>query len=111
MSFDFDTILEKMLASLFESDDPLAPLRRNAAKRTAARLGVGLEGTELDPGLQAYVDKVGKEPFKVVDEDIEELRKAGLSTTEIFDVTVGAAVGASLARLELGRKVMAGGAP
>lgn len=56
-------------------------------------------GGELPEPLAAYVDKVRRHAYKVVDADIERLRTAGFSEDEIFEATAAAAVGAGLVRL------------
>ena len=43
----------------------------------------------------------------LTDEDVETLKKAGLSEDRIFEATVAAAVGAGLKRLRLGLAVLA----
>ena len=50
--------------------------------------------------MQPYLDKVRDEAYRVVDRDIEELRKLGFSEDEIFEQTVSTAVAAGLGRLE-----------
>jgi len=55
------------------------------------------------PGaLGSYVKKVVQDAHGVTDEDIEGLRLSGWSDDEIFEITVSAALGAGLVRLESG---------
>jgi alkylhydroperoxidase family enzyme len=81
-----------------DSYEPLiAELERSTlfsdAQRAAAYAG------ELPEPLAAYLDKVRRHAYKVVDADFERLREAGLSEDEIFEATAAAAVGAGLLRL------------
>jgi len=54
------------------------------------------------PGMDAYLDKVRNEAYKVTDADVQALKDAGFSDDEIFEQTVAAAVAAGLHRLEQG---------
>ena len=54
------------------------------------------------PGTEAYCDTVRRHAYRVTDAQVDELRAAGLGEDEIFEVTVAAAVGAGLDRLEAG---------
>lgn len=67
------------------------------AVRKAAGLAAGLPEA-LDP----YVKKVVQHASQVTDTDITVLRQAGYSDDQIFEVTVSAALGAGLVRLEVG---------
>jgi alkylhydroperoxidase family enzyme len=52
--------------------------------------------------LAAYLDKVHRHAYKVLDRDVEELKAAGFSEDEIFEQTVSAAVAAGIERLDAG---------
>ena len=67
------------------------------AVRTAASLATG-----LPDALGSYVEKVARHAYQVTDEDITALRQAGYSEDQLFEVTVSAALGAGLARLDAG---------
>src|SRR5688572_12076921 len=58
--------------------------------------------------LASYVSKVAQHAYKVTDEDVEALKRAGYSEDELFEITVSAAVGASLKRLDIGLAALAG---
>ena len=53
-----------------------------------------------------YLEKVRLHAYKVVDRDIEELKRAGFTEDEIFEQTVSTAVAAGLERLEAGLRVL-----
>lgn len=57
---------------------------------------------ELPADLRAYVDKVAKHAYRITDEDVEALTRAGYSEDAIFEITAAAALGAAIARLERG---------
>jgi alkylhydroperoxidase family enzyme len=49
-----------------------------------------------------YLEKVRLHAYKVTDDDVAELKRAGFSEDEIFEHTVSAAVAAGLERLDAG---------
>ncbi len=55
------------------------------------------------------MDKVARQAYKVTDDDIAALRQAGYSLDTIFEVTLSAALGAGMSRLERGLAVLKGG--
>jgi alkylhydroperoxidase family enzyme len=57
------------------------------------------------------VDKVAQHAYKVTDEDVAALQAAGNSDDAVFEVTVAAALGAALARLERGMAALRGEEP
>ena len=61
---------------------------------------------ELAPDLRAYVDKVAKHAYRITDEDVEALQRAGHSEDVIFEITAAAALGAAILRLERGLIVL-----
>ncbi len=84
-------------------------LRRSVEAR-AARLGGGeREVAPIPSELESYVHKVAHYAYKVTDEDVEELKAGGYSEDEIFEITIAAALGAGLARMEKGFGVLKGG--
>lgn len=61
------------------------------------------ERTEgVPPALLPYLEKVEHSAWTMTDEDIEALRRAGVSEDQIFEATVAAALGAGLKRLRAG---------
>ncbi len=87
-------------------------LRRSILAR-AARLGgrhdpAGRPGDGVPTSLAGYVDKVAVHAYKVTDEDLTALQQAGNSDDVLFEVTVSAALGAALGRLERGLSALRG---
>jgi alkylhydroperoxidase family enzyme len=62
---------------------------------------------ELPDVLGPYVKKVATHAYTVTDQDIAALHQAGYSDDQIFEVTVSAALGAGLVRLESGLRALA----
>ena len=61
--------------------------------------------------LSHYVDTVAHHAYKVTDADVAGLKKAGYSDDAIFEITVAAAVGAAMRRLERGMAALRGEEP
>jgi hypothetical protein len=89
--------------------DPHATLRNNVIKRVLDGAGIAapsqrhiaFEGKGSPPGLQALVDKVEANAYKVTDEDLRQLQQT-YSDDELFELIVSAALGASERRLRAG---------
>lgn len=58
--------------------------------------------------LAAYVDKVARHAYRVTDADVAALQQAGHSDDSLFEITVAAAVGAALHRLDRGMAALRG---
>lgn len=54
------------------------------------------------PEFVHYLEKVRLHAYKVTDEDVEALKRAGFTEDQIFEQTVSAAVAAGLERLDAG---------
>lgn len=67
-----------------------------------------MERGKLPAPFGAYVEKVALHAYKVTDEDITALQRAGNSDDTIFEITVAAALGAALYRLERGMAALRG---
>lgn len=70
-----------------------------------------VERREIPSGLAGYVDTVARHAYKVTDADIVVLQRAGHSDDSLFEITVAAAVGAALYRLERGMAALRGEEP
>ena len=61
---------------------------------------------ERPPAARAYLETVRRHAYRVTDEQVAEVRAMGLSEDEVFELTVAAAVGAGLERLEAGLRTL-----
>jgi alkylhydroperoxidase family enzyme len=61
---------------------------------------------QVPPAAEDYIDTVRRHAYRVTDAQVEALRDAGLSEDDVFALTVAAAVGAGLERLEAGLGAM-----
>jgi alkylhydroperoxidase family enzyme len=53
-----------------------------------------------------YLEKVRTGAFAVTDEDVAELKRAGIAEDEIFEATVAVAIGEGLRRLDAALRVI-----
>ena len=58
--------------------------------------------------LRPYVEKVARFAYKVTDDDVQALLRHGYSEDAVFEITVSAALGAGLGRLEAGLTALKG---
>jgi alkylhydroperoxidase family enzyme len=59
-----------------------------------------------DPRLARYLEKVRLHAYRVTDGDVQELKDAGVSEDEIFEQTVGAAIGEGLRRWDAAERAI-----
>lgn len=84
---------------------------RNVVRIASARLSgrVGSEGEVLPQSLENYVRKVALFAYRITDEDIEDMHAAGYSDEAIFELTISAALGAGMTRMNIGLAALKGG--
>ena len=100
------TLVDSVLNSRGDSD---LKLRRSVELRAATHAGRLPEGgARLPQELGNYVDKIARHAYLVTDADIEALCDAGYSEDAIFELTLCAALGAGIARLDRGMAAMKG---
>jgi hypothetical protein len=87
--------MQRLVESVLDGPGELEPAVRKAI---AGEVG----GGQIPPALLPYLDKVAHRAWTMTDEDIQALRRAGLSEDQIFEATVAAALGAGLERLRAG---------
>jgi hypothetical protein len=83
---------------------------RCASEAHAAQLSgrTSSQASQLPPEVERYLSKVALHAYKVADEDIVALRTAGYDEDAIFELTLSAALGAGMARLERGMAALKG---
>jgi alkylhydroperoxidase family enzyme len=84
-------------------------LRQAIAAYAACRASRQEATGEVPAALISYVEKVALYAYKTTDADVEQLIAVGYSEDEIFEITLSAALGASLAQLEQGMVALKGG--
>jgi alkylhydroperoxidase family enzyme len=66
------------------------------------------DGVLAPPSLARYVDTVALHASQVTDGDLAALRRGGSSDDAVFEITVAAALGAALGRLDRGLAALRG---
>ena len=92
----YAALVSTLRAAVFDSPGSL-----DASVRRAAGAGA-----ELSAPWSSYVAKVRESSYTITDADVAALKAAGRSEEEIFEVTVAAATGAALHRLERGLRAL-----
>jgi len=100
-------LIDAVLNSPGETD----PTLRCAVEVQAAQLSghSSREAARVPPEVVGYITKVALHAYRTTDKDIVALRTAGYSEDAIFEITLSAALGAGLARLERGLAALKGG--
>jgi len=94
----YDRYRERLLDAVLSAPGTTATEVRQAAVQRGS----------LPPPLAHYVGKVALHAYKVTDDDIAALQRAGYSDDAVFEITVAAAVGAALHRLDRGLAALRG---
>lgn len=98
MTARFVTEVAALRAAVFDGAGVVDPAIRRAAGT----------GTAVPEVWAAYVGKVRDASYRITDHDVLALKAAGCTEEEIFEITVAAATGAALQRLDLGLRTMHG---
>jgi alcohol dehydrogenase class IV len=111
----YTELAENQRRAVLESQGVTDPaLRRGVFARSAELSGgpaiAAVTAGEIPEDLRKYVDTVALHAYRITDEYLQELRRAGYSEDAIFEISVAASVGAGLARLERGLGILRGGA-
>lgn len=108
-------LVRDLVESILTTPGDTDPALRQAIEARSARLGGRSDptpATEAVPeALRAYVDKVACHAYRVADRDLDELKAAGYSEDAILEITLSAALGAGMARLERGLAALRGEEP
>jgi hypothetical protein len=96
-----------MRYDVFRKQLEFAVLNTPGDSPTALRRAAMQRGT-IPASLASYVDKVARYAYKITDADVAALKREGHSDDELFELTVAAAVGAALYRLDRGMAALRG---
>ena len=109
--------MQRMVEAILTTPGDTQPALRRIIEAHAAMHGgrITKETTDesehseqLPPNIVKYVDKVAQHAYKTTDADIENLLQASYSEDAIFEITLSAALGAGIARLERGLAALKG---
>ena len=106
----YEAFKQRLVDAGIETPGDTTPALRRAALERARRPG-GPRHADIPAPLAAYIDKVARHAYKVTDEEVAALQRGGQSDNALFEITVAAALGASLERLERGMAALRGQEP
>jgi len=96
----YDAFQKRLVAAVLNGPgDTPETLRRAILEHARETPGAR---SSLPGSLTRYVDTVARHAYSVTDEDVAALQQAGQSDNAVFEITVAAAVGAALHRLDRG---------
>jgi len=105
----YDALQKRLVDAVLNAPGDTTETQRRAVLEQA-RETPGAKGN-LPPALTRYVDTVARYAYKVTDADVTALQRAGQSDDSLFEITVAAAVGAALHRLDRGMAALRGEEP
>ena len=100
--------VERLIEGFLTGPSITPPHLRKAVMDRAAALARGEAPPAVPPDLAGYLDKVATAAYSLGDTDLDGLRAAGHSEDEIIELTEAAALGASLARLDIALEAIDG---
>ena len=100
----YTDLSQHLIDAILTSPGETVPTLRRAIEEQSAQWSSSSpqQVEQVPPELVAYVKKVALYAYKTTEEDIEALRSAGYGEDAIFEITLSAALGAGMIRLERG---------
>lgn len=83
-----------------------SPDVRQAVYRYVAALTRNEPATPVPAAAEPYLRKVALTAYKVLDREVDAMRAAGSTVDDVFEMTVAAAVGAGVTRMEMALAVL-----
>lgn len=104
MAHEYEIHTHDMTGAILYDAGVTSPELRDAIESyTAALSGRRTSDKVLVPEeLTDYLKKIALHAYKITDEDVAVLQQAGYSDEALFEITLTAALGAGIARLERG---------
>ena len=101
---------QRLIDAILTSPGETDPTLRRAIEEQSAQWSSSSpqQVEQVPPELVTYVKKVALYAYKTTEEDIEALRRAGYDEDAIFEITLSAALGAGMTRLERGLAALKG---
>ena len=111
MNNRYATHTQAPIDAVLNSPGETDPGLRHAVEARSAQLSgrPSQHAGHVPQELVPYLKKVALHAYRTTDNDIEALRRVGYSEDEIFELTLSAALGAGMARLECGLAALKGG--
>jgi hypothetical protein len=100
----YATQVKQLLKAVLTSPGVVDTTIREAVEVFSAAWSDGIDVSveEIPEALRTYLEKVVRHAYKVSDEDIDNLLQAGYSEEAVLEITISAALGAGVGRLERG---------
>ncbi len=109
MADQFQSLLNQLSEAVLTSTGDTSPELRSKIIAWAAQVDTAPDAPiDLPETVKNYVRKVVLHAYKTTDADVEQLKDAGYSEDAIFEITLTAALGAGLKRLNTGLAVLRG---
>ena len=107
----YATYTQRLINAILSSPGETDPALRKAVKEHSSLFSshAFVPADQMPAALTSYVKKVALHAYKVTEEDVERLRTAGYNEDAIFEITLSAALGAGMTRLESGLAALKGG--
>ena len=107
----YTTYTQRLIDAIQSSPGETDPALRKAVKEHSSLISLhaSVPVDQMPAALNSYVKKVALHAYKVTEEDVERLRTAGYNEDAIFEITLSAALGAGMTRLESGLAALKGG--
>jgi alkylhydroperoxidase family enzyme len=106
----YTVLSQRLIDAILTSPGETDPTLRRAIEEQSALWSSSSpqQVEQVPPELVTYVKKVALYAYKTTEEDIEALRGAGYDDDAIFEITLSAALGAGMTRLERGLAALKG---
>jgi alkylhydroperoxidase family enzyme len=106
----YTDLSQHLIDAILTTPGEIDPTLRRAIEEQSAQWSSSSprQVEQVPPELVTYVKKVALYAYKTTDEDVEALRKAGYDEDAIFEITLSAALGAGMTRLEHGLAALKG---
>src|SRR5262245_1811080 len=107
----YHELVDRLVHAVLDTPGATPSSLRQTVEAQAAHAGRRTGAAAPVPqGFDHYAQTVGRWAYKVTDADVAALKTAGHSEDAIFEVTVSAAMGAAVGRLERGLAAVRGAA-
>ena len=110
MTDAYPTNIKNLIQAVLTSPGEIDPSVRQAIQAHLVQLSSPPNGREVEvaPEIASYIEKIALHAYKITQADIDALKERGYSEDAIFEITLSAALGAGITRLEKGLAALKG---
>ncbi|MGH1365965.1 MAG: hypothetical protein ACRBF0_20570 [Calditrichia bacterium] len=98
--------LDKLIKRILNGPGEASVELRQSVAAKAAEYSGQAAASDIPDDLSVWVEKVSLHAYKTTDEDIDQLKAAGYSEDQIFEITLATALGAARSRLHSALRVV-----